>query len=122
MTRTPPHLCADMAELRPQIDEIDAALIDLLVERSGYIDRAAEIKATAGLPACIADRVEEVVANVRRHASARGLDPDLTERIWRQLIDWSIAREEARLGTGPAQVSGAQPASPAGSTSKAPAR
>ena len=43
-------------------------------------------------------RVEEVVANVRRHAMARGLPPDKIEKLWRKLIDWSIAREEDRLG------------------------
>ncbi len=122
MSRIPPHLCADMAMLRLQIDEIDAALIDLLAERSGYIDRAAKIKKHAGLPARIADRVEEVVGNVRAHAEAASLDPELAERLWRQLIEWSIAREETELGAQPAQVSGAQPASPAGKTTRAPAR
>ncbi len=122
MRRTPPDRCADMAALRPEIDRIDAALIDLLAERSGYIDRAAEIKTTAGLPARIPARVEEVVGNVRARAAAAGLDPDLAERLWRQLIEWSIAREEVTLGAGPTQVSGAQPASPAGKTTTAPAR
>jgi len=39
-----------------------------------------------------------VVANVRAHALAYGLPPDLVEKLWRRLIDWSIAREESRLG------------------------
>lgn len=97
MTRTPPHLCTDMASLRPQIDAIDAALIDLLAERSRYIDRAAEIKKGVGLPARITDRVEEVVRNVRDRAALQGLDPDLAEQIWRDLIEWSITREEVQL-------------------------
>jgi hypothetical protein len=42
--------------------------------------------------------VEQVVQNVRRHASVYGLPPDLVEELWRRLIDWSIAREESRLG------------------------
>ena len=57
-----------------------------------------EIKARADLPARITSRVEEVVANVRRHAEAQGLPPDLVEKLWRRLIDWSIAREESMLG------------------------
>jgi hypothetical protein len=44
------------------------------------------------------DRVEEVVGNVRRHAEVYGLPPDLVEKLWRRLIDWSIAREESKLG------------------------
>jgi isochorismate pyruvate lyase len=42
--------------------------------------------------------VEEVVQNVRRHATTHGLPPELVEKLWRRLIDWSIAREENRLG------------------------
>ena len=43
-------------------------------------------------------RVEEVVQNVRRHADTYGLPPELVEKLWRRLIDWSIAREESKLG------------------------
>lgn len=93
-----PADCGTMAELRAEIDRLDAALIGLLAERAGYIDRAAQIKAGVGLPARIDARVEQVVANVRRRAEARGLDPALAEDLWRRLIDWSIAREETRLG------------------------
>ena len=88
-----------MAELRAEIDRIDAGLVDLLAERITYIDRAAELKPALGLPARIDDRVEEVVAKVRASAVARGVDPDLAEALWRRLIDWSIAREEVVLGS-----------------------
>ena len=91
--------CSTMAELRAEIDRIDAALVDLLAERITYIDRAAELKPALGLPARIDDRVEEVVAKVRASAVARGVDPDLAEALWRRLIDWSIAREEVVLGS-----------------------
>lgn len=87
-----------MAEIRAEIDRLDEALVRLFAERAGYIDRAAEIKAKVDLPARIGPRVEEVVANVRRHAATYGLPPDLVEKLWRRLIDWSIAREENRLG------------------------
>ncbi|PQV56356.1 isochorismate pyruvate lyase [Defluviimonas denitrificans] len=88
-----------MAELRAEIDRIDAGLVDLIAERITYIDRAAELKPALGLPARIDDRVEEVVAKVRASAVARGVDPDLAEALWRRLIDWSIAREEVVLGS-----------------------
>ena len=90
--------CTSMTEIRAEIDRLDEALVKLFAERAGYIDRAAEIKAVVDLPARIEARVEEVVANVRRHAVAEGLPPDLVEKLWRRLIDWSIAREESRLG------------------------
>ncbi|KAB2885510.1 MAG: chorismate mutase [Albidovulum sp.] len=87
-----------MAELRAEIDRIDARLVALLAERAAYIDRAAELKPALGLPARIDDRVEEVVGKVRARAIAEALDPDLAEALWRRLIDWSIAREEAKIG------------------------
>lgn len=90
--------CKTMAEIRAEIDRLDAALVALFAERAGYIDRAAEIKGPLALPARIDSRVEEVVSNVGRHAKAAGLDPVLYEAIWRQVIDWSIAREEKVLG------------------------
>jgi isochorismate pyruvate lyase len=98
MTMRKPADCTTMAEIRAEIDRLDEDLVRLFAERAGYIDRAAEIKAEVDLPARIGSRVEEVVQNVRRHALAHGLPPDLVEKLWRRLIDWSIAREESRLG------------------------
>ncbi|MBP9185302.1 MAG: chorismate mutase [Fuscovulum sp.] len=95
--RTPAD-CTTMAHIRAEIDRLDEDLVRLFAERAGYIDRAAEIKAQEDLPARIDGRVEQVVQNVRRHASVYGLPPDLVEKLWRRLIDWSIAREESRLG------------------------
>ena len=89
-----PADCATMAELRDQIDAIDA---DLLALRATYIDRAVPLKQAAGLPAHIAGRVDEVIANVRALTADRDLDPDLAQSIWTTLIDRSIAREAAHL-------------------------
>ncbi len=93
-----PEDCTTMAHIRAEIDRLDEDLVRLFAERAGYIDRAAAIKAGADLPARIDSRVEEVVQNVRRHAATYGLPPDLVEKLWRRLIDWSIAREESHLG------------------------
>jgi isochorismate pyruvate lyase len=93
-----PADCVTMADIRAEIDRIDEELVALFAARAGYIDRAGQIKAEVGLPARITPRVEEVVANVRRHAATHGLPPELVEKLWRRLIDWSIAREESVLG------------------------
>lgn len=93
-----PADCTTMAHIRAEIDRLDEDLVRLFAARAGYIDRAATIKAEVDLPARIEARVEEVVQNVRTHAATYGLPPDLVEKLWRRLIDWSIAREESRLG------------------------
>ena len=90
---TPPQDCQSMAEVRAQIDRLDIELVQLLAARAGYIDRAIQLKQLNGWPARIPERVEEVVMNARAAAEGEGLDPDLIEHLWRQLVDWSIARE-----------------------------
>lgn len=87
-----------MAELRGEIDRLDRELVALLARRARFIDRAVELKRPIGWPARIEDRVEEVVARVRAAAGGAGLDADLAERLWRELIEWSIAREARALG------------------------
>ncbi|WP_411837478.1 chorismate mutase [Paracoccus sp. ME4] len=87
----------DMPALRAEIDRLDAELMTLLARRHALIDRAARIKAGIGMPARIDDRVEEVVANVRRHATGHGLDPALYETLWRMLIEAAIAQEDRFL-------------------------
>lgn len=90
---TPPQDCRDMGTLRAEIDALDERLVALLAARAGYIDQAIVLKQINGWPAQIPERVEEVVAKVRSSAGSARLDPDLAETLWRQLIDWSIARE-----------------------------
>lgn len=90
--------CQTMRELRVQIDALDREIVAKLAARASYIDRAVVLKQQENLPARIEDRVEQVVERVRDSAKAIGFDPDLTEDLWRRLIEWSIAREEQALG------------------------
>jgi len=90
---TKPIDCNNMDELRHQIDKLDVKIIELLANRSKFIDRATELKKSNGMPARIPERIESVVSNVRNAAEELDLDADLVEKIWRILIDWSIQRE-----------------------------
>ena len=95
--------CTTLADIRAEIDRVDRALVALFAERTTYIDRAAQIKTEIGMPARITDRVEEVIRNVRAEAVLHGLPPDQLEKLWRKLVEWSIAREEDVLGADPAE-------------------
>ncbi|MBU3030054.1 chorismate mutase [Paracoccus sp. XHP0099] len=86
-----------MTALRAEIDALDRQLIALLARRHALIDRAGRIKAAENLPARIGWRVEQVVANARHNAAAAGLEPDLIETIWRQLVEAAIAQEDRQL-------------------------
>ncbi len=93
-----PADCTDMADIRAEIDRLDSALMALFAQRAGYIDRAAQIKVGARLPARIPERVTQVLDNIAELAAAQGLPPQIYVNIWRDLVDWSIAREDQVLG------------------------
>jgi len=86
--------CRDMAELRAEIDRIDRALVALLAERQGYIERAAAIKTDRGRVHDAA-RIEDVVAKVVAAARGAGLSAEIAEPVWRTLIARCIAHEFA---------------------------
>ncbi len=89
---------ADMATLRAEIDRLDRALIDLLAVRTRCIDQAIRIKSGNGLPARIEDRIKDVVQKVRVHACETGVPEMLAETLWREMMEFYIAREEQSLG------------------------
>ena len=77
--------CQDLDEVRDAIDAIDRRIIELLSERSGYIEQAARIKHSADeieVPA----RVEEIVINVRGLATEYGMSPDIAEDVYRVMV------------------------------------
>jgi isochorismate pyruvate lyase len=88
--------CRDMGEVRAEIDRIDAALVDLIAERFGYVDRAWQLKVDPG-EAYVPWRIQQVIDKVRKRAGERGLPPELTEALWRQMIGWFVQYEEEKL-------------------------
>ena len=87
-----PKDCRTMAELRAEIDRLDAALVGLLAQRQAYIERAAAIKSSREAVRDEA-RVEEVIAKVLAEARAKGLNVSIAEPVWRTLIEYSITHE-----------------------------
>ncbi len=96
-----PDRIETLAEARVAIDALDAELIALLAQRSKIVARVARIKHRDGTAARLPDRVEQVVANVRAKAAEAGADPELAERLWRDMIEYFIAEEEKILGSMP---------------------
>lgn len=84
--------CADMAQLRAAIDDLDQRLVALLAVRQTYMERAAQLKPDR---AAVRDeaRIEEVVAKVLAGAKGAGLSAAIAEPVWRTLIERSIAHE-----------------------------
>ena len=93
----PPQDCADLSEVRVEIDRCDKALVDLIAERFGYVERAWQIKLGQGAEANVPWRNQQVIDRVRARADERGVSPDLCEALWRQMIGWFIQYEEEKL-------------------------
>ncbi|MGI9523072.1 MAG: chorismate mutase [Hyphomicrobiaceae bacterium] len=99
MTIKRPADCQSMEDVRAEIDELDIALVALIGQRFGYVERAWQIKRTENGEANVPWRNQQVVDRVRAKAQAVGVPPDLCEALWRQMIGWFIQYEEEKLRT-----------------------
>jgi isochorismate pyruvate lyase len=92
-----PEQCASLADVRVEIDRCDKALVDMIAERFGYVERAWQIKLGLKQEANVPWRNQQVIDRVRARAEERGVPPDLCEALWRQMIGWFIQYEEEKL-------------------------
>ena len=83
---------------RADIDRIDAQLVKLLAERQQVVERVIAIKTQYSMPALIPERVDAVIENAARLATAEGLSPSLARHVWQAMVDWFVAYEKGRLG------------------------
>ena len=96
MSARPAKDCRDMGEVRSEIDRIDLALVDLIADRFSYVDRAWQLKTSPG-EANVPWRIQQVIDRVKGRAKEKGLPPELTEALWRQMIGWFVQYEEEKL-------------------------
>jgi len=84
--------CADMQDVRQEIDRVDRELVPLLLERLSYIHQAGEIKADRNT---VRDdwRINDVVSKAKAVAREEGGNTDYIETIYRHLIELSIQYE-----------------------------
>ena len=88
--------CSNMEEVRTEIDRIDTALVDLIGERFGYVDRAWQLKQSPA-EARVPWRIQQVIDRVKARAAQTRLPPELVEALWRQMIGWFVQYEEEKL-------------------------
>lgn len=90
-----PADCADMAEVRAGVDDVDAQIVRLLARRFGYMDAAARIKQDRDT---VRDenRKAQVIANARRAALELRIPQDVIVDMWEVLVEGSIAYEFGR--------------------------
>ncbi|WP_174560442.1 chorismate mutase [Acinetobacter bouvetii] len=81
-----------LEQARKHIDTIDEALIELIAARQFYVDQAVRFKRTAQ-DVQSPERTEDVIKKVRAAAEAQGVDPNLAEHLYREMIQHFIRRE-----------------------------
>src|SRR5215207_3228777 len=90
-----PADCTTMTQVRAGVDDVDRRIVALLARRFGYMDAAARIKPTR---AAVRDewRKADVKAKADAAAAGAGVDRELVERLYEDLIETSIAHELRR--------------------------
>ena len=101
-TTTPKRLpqdCKDLSDVRVEIDRCDTALVGMIAERFGYVERAWQLKKDPS-EARVPWRIQQVIDKVKAHAEERGLPPEMVEMVtaqWRNMIGWFVQDEEEKL-------------------------
>ena len=85
-----------MKEVREEIDLLDKELVMLLARRQICVEMAALVKNDKNL-IIDEERIEEVISKVTSFGESCGLDKNISEKLWRKLIELSIEHEFKEL-------------------------
>ncbi len=87
-----PDECANLHEVREEIDIIDREVIDALSKRFQYVIAAARFK-TSEASVRAPDRFYAMLQQRREWAKESGLNPDVVENLYRDLVNHFIDEE-----------------------------
>ncbi|MEG3849264.1 isochorismate lyase [Microcoleus sp. herbarium19] len=87
-----PDECANIHEVREEIDIIDREVIDALSKRFQYVIAAARFK-TSEASVRAPDRFQAMLQQRREWALESGLNPDVVENLYRDLVNYYIEEE-----------------------------
>ena len=79
---------------RSLIAELDEQIAELIATRLETAEIIGRLKKEAGLPIVNKDVEKKVIDRYRGYGQDKGVDPDLMERIARELIDAAVKREK----------------------------
>jgi isochorismate pyruvate lyase len=87
-----PGQCANLDEIRAGMDAIDREIVALIARRVAYVRAAARFKASSASVAA-PERVAAVLNTRRGWAEAAGLNGDVVESLYRELVAYCVAEE-----------------------------
>src|ERR1043165_6666363 len=89
----------DLAALRKSLDDIDAVLVSALGERARLARQMAQVKAEGDAPVRDTDRETALLQHRSSFGERLGLDPAFVCRIFREILDDSVRRQQDALQT-----------------------
>ena len=89
----------DLAALRKSLDDIDSVLVSALGERARLARQIAHVKADSDGPVRDADRETALLQHRSAVGERLGLDPAFVRRIFREILDDSVRRQQDVLQT-----------------------
>ena len=87
-----PEECANLQEIREEIDRIDQEVIALIGKRYQYVKAAAKFK-TSETSVKAPDRFAAMLQKRRIWAKEARLDPDVIEKLYTDLVNHFIQEE-----------------------------
>lgn len=84
----------ELRGLRQQIDKIDSKIVDLLAKRLQLVDKIGEIKLRETAPIKQSEREEEVLKKISSASKKKGLDDQMTQSIFKNIIKHSRRRQK----------------------------
>jgi chorismate mutase / prephenate dehydratase len=87
----------DLQTLREEIERLDQQILQLLKQRMESVERVAEAKLVSAAPFRDPPREEQVLQRVRHAAAELGLDAHEIERLYRHLLEMSVARQQVHI-------------------------
>ncbi len=88
-----PEDCTSIQEIRQAIDKLDHQIIGLLGERFKYVKEIVKYKEKDKDSIVAKERLEAVIQSRRKIAKENGLNPDIIEDMYRNLISYFIQEE-----------------------------
>src|SRR5258706_4389831 len=91
----------DISNLRDRIDAVDRQIIALIAERLHIVEEVALAKLDSASPFRDREREERLLLRLREHATKAGIDAHQIERLYRVVMDMSVAHQEAHIRSRP---------------------
>lgn len=87
----------DLQSVREALEEIDREILTQLLRRMRVVEEVAAVKLQAAYPFRDEPREEQILQRLRHMAVELGIDPHEVERLYRVILEMSVAHQKAHV-------------------------